>query len=310
MGCDIHPWLEVRIGGVWYATEASAMINRIQDDSGQQMAELLEIAEAKLQADPQLDPRRTYVDAEQYVSIAELRSAAAAEAALVGRARGLFTQMMHLRIPAHVSETGDRNYTWFGFLCGVRRPDCQPQVSETPRGLPADVTAAVGSRISSDNPDMHSQSWADLADFTQHLPKLMQPILPDNRGENMAMYLSVPDFLRWEQAPHSPLDAAIKTEWHFQVAGSREAGVPPLATPEQLATARAELSFGAGVDTGLRMSGFSDLYVPVPKGQARVSRAWDWGMSWYPEFVAALTKLARNLEIADEDVRLVFAFDN
>lgn len=312
MGCDIHPCLEVRVGGRWLVPEASDMLTR-----------MVENAEATSVED--LRQRLAEVDESSYLTDTGVRKAAftsTIEAEQALQTIPMISQLYHqLQLATHMDAAGDRNYRWFALLCGVRGNMGDISVSLKPRGLPTDATKAVKEAVGPDDPDMHSQSWASLAEFYQLNQRLREPVLADRVAEVLVSeqrgntYLSIPDYFFWKANPTAVMDGRMKQDWDFprkkDATTSEWAADVPLATTEQHLQAQNELDrFGEGVDTGLRLGEFGKLYVQVDPSQVYVTRSYDWGMRWFPDFVGQLCWFADGLEIGMEDVRLVFAFDN
>lgn len=62
---------------------------------------------------------------------------------------------------------GDRNYSAFGFLAGVRNYSAVPSIAE-PRGIPEDVSTSVAASFEDWGVDAHTPSWLtarELAEF-------------------------------------------------------------------------------------------------------------------------------------------------
>lgn len=310
MGCDIHPWLEVRVDGRWLAPEAGDMLTRmVEHANAASVEDLRQKMEQVLDESDWLD--------DSGVRKAAINRALEAEQALqsVPQIGQLYRQ---LDLSTHMDAAGDRNYRWFALLCGVCGNMGDISVSQSARGLPPDATAATVEAVGEDDPNMHSQSWASLFELYQLNQRLREPVLAhrlDNTEERRGnTYLSIPDYFLWKANPTAVMDGRVKQEWDFPRKKTASGGWIPevaLATTEQRLQAQDQLDrFGEGVDTGLRLGEFGKLYVQVDPRQVYVTRAYDWGMRWFPDFVGQLCWFADGLEISMEDVRLVFAFDN
>ena len=277
MGCDIHPYIEIREAGKWRPMTAPErlaalpepwLVERYREQAAQARAGAAVVGNWR-------EPRFAIAAYERHLK--EWAEGVEQDYDAEKDATGEYPYIKCKMLGPDL----DRNYDLFSMLADVRNghgfAGCETgegfEPLADPRGIPEDASPAMRAKAAEYGADGHSHSWATLAELQAYFSK--------ERGTRRIGFVDMPEYLRFKEdgKPNS---------WSGGVSGQ----LVQIVTPAKMdLISRGKVK----ADTG------KNVYTKISWPVSYTGAAGDF----YTKTMPGMAKLG-----APEDVRLVFYFDN